>query len=191
MSFSYYLGKIMKKILVAGAAASLMFAAASANAISVNGEVGEHYTHLGVGFGTTSPGLALSGDYTHNDDDGDVAGVGLGYNIPLGPFMATVGGKGLYTNPKDGDEGYAAAVGGGLQLPIAKMFTLYGDYYYSPDSLSSGLAHYEEANAGIRLTAIPLVTVSVGYRYMAMDGKDGNRDNVVADGAYLGGAINF
>jgi len=26
---------------------------------------------------------------------------------------------------------------------------------------------------------------------MAMDGKDGNRDNVVADGAYLGGAINF
>ncbi len=26
---------------------------------------------------------------------------------------------------------------------------------------------------------------------MALDGKDGNRDNIVADGAYLGGAINF
>jgi hypothetical protein len=105
--------------------------------------------------------------------------------------MATVGGKGLYTNPKNGDEGYAAALGGGLQLPIAKMFTLYGDYYYSPDSLSSGIGNYKEANAGVRLTAIPLVTVSVGYRYMALDGKDGNRDNIVADGAYVGGAINF
>jgi len=181
----------MKKFLVAGVAASLMFAAASANAVSVNGEIGEHYTHLGVGFGTTTPGLALSGDWTHNDDDGDVAGLGLGYNIPLGPFMATVGGKGLYTDPKDGDSGYAAAVGGGLQLPIAKLFTLYGDYYYSPDSLSSGIGNYKEANAGVRLTAIPLVTVSVGYRYMALDGKDGNRDNIVADGAYVGGAINF
>ena len=85
----------------------------------------------------------------------------------------------------------AAAVGGGLQLPIAKMFTLYGDYYYSPDSLSSGIGNYKEANAGVRLTAIPLVTVSVGYRYMALDGKDGNRDNIVADGAYVGGAVNF
>jgi len=181
----------MKKIIAAGAVASLMLVTASANAISVNAEVGQHYTNLGVGFGTTTPGIALSGDWTHNDDDGDVAGVGLGYNIPLGPFMATVGGKGLYTNPKAGDEGYAAAVGGGLQLPVGSMFSLYGSYYYSPDSLSSGIGNYKEGNAGVRLTAIPLVTVSVGYRYMALDGKDGNRDNILADGAYVGGALNF
>jgi len=181
----------MKKLLLAGAAASLMMVAASASAISVNGEIGEHYTNLGVGFGTTTPGIALSGDWTHNDDDGDVAGLGLGYNIPLGPFMATVGGKGLYTNPKAGDEGYAAAVGGGLQLPVGSLFSLYGSYYYSPDSLSSGISNYKEGDAGIRLTAIPLVTVSVGYRYLALDNKDGKRDNILADGAYLGGAVNF
>jgi hypothetical protein len=35
----------------------------------------------------------------------DPAGLGLGLNIPLGPFLATVGGKGVYTNPKQGDEG--------------------------------------------------------------------------------------
>jgi len=170
----------MKKLLLAGAAASLMMVAASASAISVNGEIGEHYTNLGVGFGTTTPGIALSGDWTHNDDDGDVAGLGLGYNIPLGPFMATVGGK-----------GYAAAVGGGLQLPVGGLFSLYGSYYYSPDSLSSGISNYKEGDAGIRLTAIPLVTVSVGYRYLALDNKDGKRDNILADGAYLGGAVNF
>ncbi len=181
----------MNKILAAGAAASLMFAAASANAASVTGEVGEHYTNLGFGFGTTTPGLALTGNWAHNDDNGDVAGLGLGYNIPLGPFMATAGGKGLYMGPKDGDEGYAVAVGGGLQLPVGSLFSLYGDYYYSPDSLSSGIGNYSEAAAGVRLTVIPLVTVSVGYRYMAMDGKDGDRDNIVADGPYIGGAFNF
>ncbi|WP_410013644.1 YfaZ family outer membrane protein [Sodalis sp. C49] len=181
----------MKTFFIAGAAASLLLAAASANAVSVTGEVGEHYTNVGVGFGTTTPGIAVSGNWAHNDDNGDVAGLGLGYNIPLGPFMGTVGGKGLYVGPKDGDEGYAIAVGGGLQLPVGSLFSLYGDYYYSPDSLSSGVENYTEANAGVRLTAIPLVTVSVGYRYMAMDGKDGDRDNILADGPYIGGAFNF
>lgn len=74
---------------------------------------------------------ALSGNWTHNDDDGDAAGVGLGLNLPLGPLMATVGGKGVYTNPNDGDEGYAAAVGGGLQWQIGDSFRLFGEYYYS------------------------------------------------------------
>ncbi|WP_413737176.1 YfaZ family outer membrane protein [Sodalis sp. RH21] len=181
----------MKTILAAGAAASLIFAATCAQAVSVTGDIAEHYTNVGIGFGTTTPGLALSGNWAHNDDNGDAAGLGLGYNIPLGPFMATVGGKGMYMGPKDGDEGYAIALGGGLQLPVGHLFSLYGEYYYSPDSLSSGVENYTEANAGLRLTAIPLVTVSVGYRYMAMDGKDGNRDNILADGPYIGGAVNF
>ncbi|XNM76201.1 YfaZ family outer membrane protein [Escherichia coli] len=50
--------------------------------------------------------------------------MGLGLNLPLGPLMATVGGKGVYTNPNYGDEGYAAAVGGGLQWKIGNSFRL-------------------------------------------------------------------
>jgi hypothetical protein len=73
----------------------------------------------------------MTGGWTHNDDDGDAASLGLGLNIPLGPFLATVGGKGVYTNPNDGDEGYAAAVGGGLQWKIGDSFGLFGEYYYS------------------------------------------------------------
>ncbi len=61
-------------------------------------------------------------------------------------------GKGIYTNPNDGDEGYAAAVGGGLQWKIGDSFGLFGEYYYSPDSLSSGIDSYQEANAGARWT---------------------------------------
>ncbi len=113
----------MKKIALAGLAGMLLVSA-SVNAMSISGQAGKEYTNIGVGFGTESTGLALSGNWTHNDDDGDVAGVGLGLNLPLGPLMATVGGKGVYTNPNYGDEGYAAAVGGGLQWKIGNSFRL-------------------------------------------------------------------
>lgn len=113
----------MKKSIFA-ALAGMMFVSTAAHAISFSGQAGEHYTNLGVGFGTESTGLAVTGNWLHNDDDGDAAGLGLGLNIPLGPFLATVGGKGVYTNPNNGDEGYAAAVGGGLQWKIGDSFRL-------------------------------------------------------------------
>lgn len=163
----------------------------AAHAISVTGEAGEHYTNLGVGFGTESTGLAVSGNWLHSDNDGDAAGLGLGLNIPLGPFLATVGGKGIYTNPKQGDEGYAAAVGGGLQWKIGDSFRLYGDYYYSPDSLSSGIDSYQEANVGASWTIMRPLSIQAGYRYLNLAGKDGNRDNTIADGPYIGASASF
>lgn len=67
----------MKKIALAGLAGMLLVSA-SVNAMSISGQAGKEYTNIGVGFGTESTGLALSGNWTHNDDDGDAAGVGLG-----------------------------------------------------------------------------------------------------------------
>lgn len=180
----------MKKSVLFGLA-GLMFVSASASAISFNGQAGKDYTNLGFGLGTETSGLALTGNWTHNDDDGDVAGLGLGLNIPLGPFLATVGGKGVYTNPNDGDEGYAAAVGGGLQWRIGDSLRLFGEYYYSPDSLSSGIDSYEEANAGARLTLVRPISIEAGYRYLNLAGKDGKRDNAVADGPYVGVSASF
>ena len=160
------------------ALAGVMMVSSAAHAISVTGEAGEHYTNLGVGFGTESTGLAVSGNWLHSDNDGDAAGLGLGLNIPLGPFLATVGGKGIYTNPKQGDEGYAAAVGD-------------GDYYYSPDSLSSGIDSYQEANVGASWTIMRPLSIQAGYRYLNLAGKDGNRDNTIADGPYIGASASF
>lgn len=180
----------MKKMTYMGLAA-LILASFAANAVSLSGQVGEHYTNLGVGMGTESSGLALSGNWAHNDDDGDIAGLGLGYNIPLGPFMGTVGGKAVYLNPNSGSEGYAAAVGGGLQWQVSDSFRLFGEYYYSPDSLSSGVKDYKEANAGARLTIFRPLSVEAGYRYIDLTGKEGNRDNTVADGPYVGVNASF
>lgn len=180
----------MKKRILTGVC-GLLFVSAAANALSVSGQAGKDYTNIGVGFGTESTGLALSGNWAHNDDDGDIAGLGLGLNIPLGPFIATAGGKGVYLNPQRGDEGYAAAVGGGLQWQIGDSLRLFGEYYYSPDSLSSGVKDYEEANAGARLTIMRPLSVEAGYRYINLSGKDGDRDSAVADGPYIGVNASF
>ena len=66
---------------------------------------------------------------------------------------------------------------------------LFGEGYYSPDSMSSGVDDYVEANAGLRINVLPSLNIEAGYRYIDMAGKDGNRDNTLADGAYAG--VNF
>ncbi|MEG1211628.1 MAG: YfaZ family outer membrane protein [Leclercia sp.] len=180
----------MKKVALLGLG-GLMFVSAAANAITISGQAGEDYTNVGIGFGTETPGLALSGNWTNNDDVGDIANIGLGLNVPLGPFLVTVGGKGIYTNPKENSEGWAAAVGGGLQWKIGDSFGLFGEYYYSPDSLSSGIESYEEANAGARWTIMRPITIEAGYRYVNLAGKDGDRDSAIADGPYVGVSAGF
>ena len=64
----------MKKNAIA-ALMGMLLISASANAISISGQAGKDYTNVGVGLGTESSGLALSGNWTHSDDDGDVAGL--------------------------------------------------------------------------------------------------------------------
>ncbi|MCS2166015.1 YfaZ family protein [Scandinavium manionii] len=179
----------MFKLKAAFLVAALGTAAAANASINLHGEAGAEFTNLSASFGANDPGLTFNGNWAHSDDDGDVAGLGMGFNLPLGPVLFTVGGKALYLNPKDGDEGYAVAVGGGAQVPLGDFITVFGDYYYSPDSLSSGVDDYVEANAGVRVRIIKSVSIEGGYRYMDMAGKNGHRDNKLADGAYAG--VNF
>lgn len=180
----------MKKTILAGLT-GLLLVSGAANAVSFNGQVGKDYTNLGFGVGTESTGLALSGNWTRSEDDGDIAALGLGFNIPVGPLMATVGGKGVYLNPDVGSDGYAAAVGGGLQWQMMDSLRLFGEYYYSPDSLSSGVKDYVEANAGARYNIMRPISIEAGYRYVNLSGKEGKRDNTVADGPYVGVSASF
>lgn len=180
----------MKKTLVA-CAAGLLFVAGSANAISLSGEVGQHYTNLGVGMGTSSSGIGISGNWARSDHDGNVGSLGLNFSLPVGPLMATVGGKALYLSPEDGKSGGALAVGGGLQWTVNRYFTLYGEGYFAPESLTSGVKAYNEANGGLRWNVFRPLNVDVGYRYINMQGKDGKRDNTLADGPYVGVGLSF
>ena len=180
----------MRKYLMAGAA--MLCLAGGAQALSLDVDGGDGYVNADVGLGTGSSGLAVTGDWTHSEDNGDVGGLGIGLNLPLGPVMATVGGKALYLDPQHGDTGGALAVGGALQWQISDHFTLYGEGYYAPEDLAtSHIGEYEEGNAGLRWTIIKPLNVSVGYRYVNIGGKDGRRDDTLADGPYLGVGLSF
>ena len=181
----------MKKFLFAGM--TVLLTMGSAQAVSLNAEGADGYTNLGVGFGTETGGLAVSANWAHGEGDSDVAGLGVGFNLPLGPVMATVGGKALYLSPEYGGDGAALAVGGGLNWKLSDHFALYGDGYYAPEGLVTGghISEYEEGNAGLRWNIIKPVSVSVGYRYVNIGGDDGRPDTKLADGPYLGVGLSF
>lgn len=180
----------MKKIILSSGVAMLMLAG-SAQAIEGGVEVGKHYTNLNLGLGTTTPGLSLTGNWLRSDHDGKVSGLGLGYNVEVGPVFLSPGVKAMFISPTDTKDGTAVAVGAGVQLPVTSMLGLYGEYYYSPDAFSSRIDSYHEASAGVSFTPISLLNVRVGYKYLAMDGKDGHKDNVLADGPYVGASLRF
>ncbi len=43
--------------------AGMLLVSASVNAMSISGQAGKEYTNIGVGFGTETTGLALSGNW--------------------------------------------------------------------------------------------------------------------------------
>ncbi|MBV4368473.1 YfaZ family outer membrane protein [Erwinia sp. BNK-24-b] len=181
----------MKAVATTAGALALLVLAGSAQAIEGGIDVGRDYTNLHAGLGTTSTGFAVSGNWLRSDHDGSMGSLGLGYNVGLGDAFITPGVKAISTNPKDNKDGYAIAVGVGVHLPVTNMFNVFGQYYYSPDSFSSHINDYQEASGGISFQPISLVDVRVGYQYMTMDGKDGRKDNVVADGPYVGASVHF
>ncbi len=54
-----FLDRVNNEKSIFMALAGVMMVSSAAHAISVTGEAGEHYTNLGVGFGTESTGLAF------------------------------------------------------------------------------------------------------------------------------------
>ncbi len=99
-----------------------LLVSASVNAMSMSGQAGKEYTNIGVGFGAESTGLALSGNWTHNDDD--MAGI-RGRGAGVESASRAVNGdrwRKRRLQPNYRDEGYAAAVGGGLQWKIGNSF---------------------------------------------------------------------
>lgn len=113
----------MKSIAAKMVAVTIALGASSAACAAVNlhGEVGAEFTNLSASFGAGEPGMTFSSQWAHSDNDGDSVGLGMGYNFNLGPFLMTTGGKAVYLNPKDGDEGYAIAAGGGAELPLVSI----------------------------------------------------------------------
>ncbi|MGL9734237.1 MAG: YfaZ family outer membrane protein [Symbiopectobacterium sp.] len=180
----------MKKIAIA-LSSSLLLATATAQAISLSGETGDDYAGASAGFGLVVPGLVANVSYGHSKGNNDVYGFSLGYTLPLGAASLIVGGKALYLNQQHATDGYGVALGGGLQFPINRYFSFYGEGYYAPDAFSSHIDHYVEAKGGVRWQVLPLLNLDLSYRYINIRGESRRSDNKMADTFCLGAGFNF
>lgn len=171
--------------------AGVLFAPASVSVTSISGQADEGCTNLRLGASTETTNLIVSDNWIYNDNDGDVVGLGPSLNIPLRPLMATVGGKDVYTNPNDDGKGHAVAVDGGLQWSTGDSFRLFGEYYYSPDSLPSGINNCGEADTDACLTITCPLNIEAGYHYLDLADKDGNHNNAIVDDSYVGVNASF
>ncbi|EPM3464203.1 YfaZ family outer membrane protein [Providencia stuartii] len=176
--------------LVAAAASSMMFVGA-AQAVSVNANVGKHYTELNAGIGTKGAGLAYDGSWARSDHDGQMGSLGATFGLPLGPFSAYVGGKALYLSPEDNKDGMALAGGAGLGWQVMPSLNIYGEAYGAPASLTSGSQSYTEAKVGARYTVFKPLSVDAGYRVIDIKGTHDNPSNKIADGWYVGAGLSF
>ncbi|REF27758.1 YfaZ precursor [Xenorhabdus cabanillasii] len=179
------------KGFIAVSAASLLFVAGTANAISVNVEAGKHYTSTSAGIGDKNAGLSLNGNWTRSDHNGQLGSLGAAFALPIGPITASVGGKALYLSPKVGKDGAALAGGVGLSWEVMPSLSLYGEAYGAPSGLTSGIDSYTEAAGGVRYTLFKPITINAGYRIIDLKGKNGNRNNKVSDGFYIGVGASF
>lgn len=179
----------MKKYMAA-AAASLMFVAGAANAVSMSMQAGKKYTDMNVGFGNPNAGLSFDGNWARSDHAGQLGGARAKFAFPLGPVSASVGGKALYLDPDSGKKGLAVAPGVGVAWRIMPSLSVYGEYYGAPSALVSGNDSYKEANVGANWTVFAPLSVNAGYRKIEVESNNGH-ENRIADGAYLGAGLSF
>ncbi len=170
----------------------LVIASGSAFALGFTNEVGKSYVNLDIEIGKSSSGLYLQSNWIKNVNDGiQVSGVGIGYNVELGPVMLNAGVKALYIGPQKGDNGVAFPVGTGVEFNFIDSLFLYGEAYSATEQMNNSVKSYEEANGGISWKPISLLTIKAGYRYVGVDGKNGLPGHTLFDGPYVGAGVTF
>ncbi|MCW0353655.1 porin (plasmid) [Pantoea ananatis] len=181
----------VKKVVLAGVAMVLAGMMQNASALQGGMSFGKDYTSLNLGVGADSPGFALSGGWLRSERDGKVGNLGLNYGIGGDNWMISPGVKVMRNVPKDGAAGYSGAVGGDIRFYPSAKIGLFGSYYWSPDAWSEHSDGIRQADAGISFRPVSLLDVTLGYRYVAIEGKNGAKDNVIADGIFVGGGVHF
>ncbi|OON41688.1 porin [Izhakiella australiensis] len=181
----------MKKVVALTGGLVLLAAATSAQAIDGSVTVGKKYTNINAGLGTSTPGLFLNGNWMRSNDDGNLVGLGLGYNFAYDGLMLSPGVRTMYVNPRDSKDGYANAIGLGARYAFNSQFGVYGSYYWAPESFSHNIDSYQDIQGGVSFSPISMLTLNAGYQYLVLNGEHNNKNNVLADGPYIGASLHF
>lgn len=147
----------------------------------------------------TLSGLDLSFEGMHNNDNGNVFGVGLGLranaNPGRSPVTALIGVKALWVDPdyRGVDSGYALALGGGIKyvLPQFNRLSFGARIFWAPGVTSfSNADRYlgGAVRAGYRV--LPNGTVYLSYRHVTATFE--NTDSLIMDNGFnIGFALRF
>jgi hypothetical protein len=125
----------------------------------------------------TPSGLEGDVSYMHNQDEGDVAGIGLHLvdlaNSGSDPLQVGVGGRLFFINPKGpNSNGTALGVGGFVRytLPQYNRVALSGHAYFAPSIVSFGDAdRFFEYAFRVEYNVLRQANVYVGYRHVSAD----------------------
>lgn len=177
----------MKNIIAAALGAMMISSLAQAGSLSTT--IGSEY--LGLDFTQQlSPPLSLSAQLLNNfDHDDTLASVGLAYTLPLGAASVSVGGRAnWYSLDQHGDE-MTLAIGGDVQIPIAKSLAFYGSAYWGPLATGNLDASFD-GRIGLNWRINQAIALDAGYRYSSVEYENGHQYDL-ANGAYAGVRVMF
>ena len=169
--------------------AALLLVATSVQAIEGAMDIGKNYTNLTIGLGTNSPGFFLAGNWLRSNHDGNMSALALGYRIEAGGLTIAPSLRGMYIDPRHDKSGYASGLGVDASFAFDDMFGIYGNYYWSPESMANNVKSFHEIGGGFSFTPISLLKVRIGYQYLKLRSKSGSKDSVLSDGPYIGASL--
>lgn len=132
-------------------------------------------------FGDDSFGVSLAGDlsaessaqldWLHNEDDGDMAALGVFANGQRGSLSGRFGAKITGLEADDADiSGGAFAFGGDVSLPLNEIVRLRGGAYYAPETTGFGdIEGYQEWSVSAEFTIFQNSAIQLGYGDIEFD----------------------
>lgn len=168
---------------------------AGADALGLN--LSDDAVRLKYRVATRNSGLETTADFLHNQDRGDVAGIGLHLVDDADPGTNTLeiglGMKGVFMDTDIADGG-ALAVGGRFRwtLPNMNRFGVGGQIYYAPDVTSFGDAErYREGAVRFEYQVLRRADVYIGYRHVKADFFAAGISQTIDSGIHAGFRLTF
>ncbi len=158
--------------------------ASGANAGAISFNFGED----AIGLALQTPvapaaGIEIAG--WHHEDDHDLGTVGVFAIGKRGKLQGSVGVKGYYADVDD-FQGYGAAFGANVKLPLSDVLDLHGRAFIGPSVASADDADgYQEWGLSFEINLFGNSSLSLGYREVEFD-VDGGGEFEFQDDVYLG-----
>ena len=160
------MAKIAFGILTVGLCALASLGTVRAGTVDLG--IGQDSVRGSVGFPLPPPNMELDVGWLHNDDDSDVASVGVHFAETLGKhgIEAAIGARGYWADTK-GADGSALAIGGRVGVPIPAVPRLWvgASAYFAPDASSFGdLDEFYEVGASVEFRLLSRAGLYLGAR---------------------------